>query len=69
MDALLDAQEAEQDQATRIGLLEQIQDFWVEQTPFAPLAQGSLAVAYRDNISNVILDPLGLFHYFLIEKG
>ena len=68
MDALLDAQEAEQDQATRIAVLEQIQDFWVEQSPFVPLAQGSLAVAYQDGISNVILDPLGLFHYFLIEK-
>jgi peptide/nickel transport system substrate-binding protein len=68
MDALLDAQEAEQDQATRIALLEQIQDYWVEESPFVPLAQGALAVAYRDNISNVILDPLGLFHYFLIGK-
>ena len=68
MDALLDAQEAEQDQAARIALLEQIQDFWVEESPFVPLSQGSLNVAYRDTVSNVILDPLGLFHYFLIDK-
>ncbi len=68
MDALLDAQAAERDEAKRVELLEQIQDLWVKDVPFTPLAQGSLFVAYRDGISNVVLDPLGLFHYFLIEK-
>ncbi len=68
MDALLDAQAAERDEAKRVELLEQIQDLWAEEVPFTPLAQGSLYVAYRDNVSNVVLDPLGLFHYFLVEK-
>ena len=68
MDALLDAQAAEQDEATRVGLLGEIQDLWVTDSPFVPLGQGSLFVAFRDTVSNIILDPLALFHYFLIEK-
>ncbi len=68
MDALLDAQAAERDEAARVALLEQVQDLWATEVPFTPLVQGGLYVAYRDGISNVVLDPLGLFHYFLIEK-
>lgn len=68
MDALLDAQAGEFDEAARVALLEEVQDLWVTESPFVPLAQGSLFVAYRDGISNIVLDPLSLFHYFLIEK-
>ena len=68
MDALLDAQAEEQDQAARVELLGEIQDLWATEVPFTPLAQGSLFVAYRDNVSNFILDPLALAHYFLVEK-
>jgi ABC-type transport system substrate-binding protein len=68
MDALLDAQGIELDTEARIGIFEEIQDLWVTESPYVPLAQGSLFVAYRDGISNVILDPLALFHYYLIEK-
>jgi len=68
MDALLDAQAEEQDEAARVALLGQIQDLWATEVPFTPLAQGSLYVAYNDNISNFILDPLSLAHFFLVEK-
>jgi peptide/nickel transport system substrate-binding protein len=68
MDALLDAQAGEQDEDARIALFSDIQDLWVVESPFVPLAQGSLFVAYRDGVSGVILDPLSLFHYFLIQK-
>jgi peptide/nickel transport system substrate-binding protein len=68
MDALLDAQGIELDTEARIGIFEEIQDLWVTESPYVPLAQGSLFVAYRDGISNIILDPLSLFHYYLIEK-
>lgn len=69
MDALLEAQASELDEAARIAILEEIQDFWVPESPFVPLSQGNLVVAYRDGISNVILDPLALFHYFMVEKN
>ena len=68
MDALLDAQALEQDEATRIAVLEEIQDLWVIESPFVPLSQGKLFAAYREGVSGVVLDPLALFHYFLLEK-
>ena len=68
MDALLDAQASELDEAARIALLEEIQDFWVPESPFVPLAQGKLLIAYADEVSGVVLDPIALLHYFLLEK-
>ena len=68
MDSLLADQAVALDPTARAEILGQIQDLSVTESPFVPLGQGSLFVAYRDNISNVILDPLSLFHYFLIEK-
>lgn len=68
MDALLDAQASELDQAERVSILEEIQDYWVEESPFVPLAQGKLFAAYGDNVSGIVLDPLGALHYFLLEK-
>lgn len=69
MDALLDAQAAELDEAARTAILEQIQDFWVGESPFVPLAQGILVAAYRDGVTNMILDPLALLHYFEVKKN
>jgi peptide/nickel transport system substrate-binding protein len=69
MDALLDAQAEELDEDARVALLGDVQDLWVTESPFVPLGQGSLVVGYRDNIGNVVLDPLSLFHYFLVEKS
>ena len=66
MDALLDAQAGELDEAARIATLEEVQTFWVSESPFVPLAQGKLFVAYRDGVSGVMLDPLALMHYFLL---
>ena len=69
MSALIAAQASEQDEAARIAILADIQDLWVTESPMVPFAQGSLFVAYADGISNVVLDPLALFHYFLVEKN
>ena len=69
MDTLLANQAIELDATLRTGILEQAQDLAVTESPFVPLAQGGLFVTYRDNISNIILDPLSLFHYFLVEKN
>ena len=68
MDVLLDAQARELDEAARISLLEQIQDLWVTESPYVPLSQGKLVIAYLDNISGVVLDPIAQLHYFLLEK-
>jgi peptide/nickel transport system substrate-binding protein len=68
MDALLDAQAGELDEATRVSILEEIQDFWVSESPFVPLAQGKLIIAYAEDVSGVVLDPIANLHYFLLEK-
>jgi len=68
MDALLEAQASELDQAARIKILEDVQDLWVTESPFVPLGQGKLLIAYSDDVSGVVLDPIALLHYFLIEK-
>jgi peptide/nickel transport system substrate-binding protein len=68
MDALLDAQAGELDEAARKAILEEIQDFWVPESPFVPLGQGKLLIAYADYVSGVVLDPIANLHYFLLEK-
>jgi peptide/nickel transport system substrate-binding protein len=68
MDALLDAQAGELDEATRISILEEIQDLWVTESPFVPLGQGKLFIAYSDDVSGVVLDPIANLHYFLLKK-
>lgn len=68
MSSLIAAQASEGDEAARIATLGEIQDYWVSQSPMVPFAQGSLFVAYSDGITNVILDPPALLHYYLVNK-
>ena len=68
MDALLDAQGSELDEAKRVEIFGEIQDLWVTESPFVPLAQGKLLIAYADGVSGVVLDPIALLHYFLLAK-
>jgi peptide/nickel transport system substrate-binding protein len=69
MSSMLAVQASESDDATRADYLAEIQEYWVEVSPMVPVAQGSLFVAYRDGISGVVLDPLALFHFYLVEKN
>jgi ABC-type transport system substrate-binding protein len=68
MAALVADQASETDPDARLALLSEIQDLWVTESHMIPFAQGALFVAYRDGISGVVLDPLALFHFFLVEK-
>jgi peptide/nickel transport system substrate-binding protein len=68
MDALLDAQATEIDPDARAVILAEIQDYWVTESPFVPLGQGALFIAYADDVSGVVVDPLSLLHFFTIEK-
>jgi peptide/nickel transport system substrate-binding protein len=68
MDALLEEQAGELDEAKRAEIFGEIQDYWVTESPFVPLAQGKLLIAYADGVSGIVLDPIALLHYFLIEK-
>jgi peptide/nickel transport system substrate-binding protein len=68
MDTLLEAQATELNEVARISIFVEIQDFWVAESPFVPLVQGKLFIAYRDYVSGVLLDPIANLHYFLLEK-
>jgi len=68
MDALLEAAQVETDTDKRADIYGQIQKMWPEENSTTPFAQGSLFVAYADDVSGIVLDPLALFHYYLISK-
>lgn len=68
MSALVASQASELDVDARLVILGELQDLWVSGSHMVPLAQGALFVAYADGISGVVLDPLALLHFFLIEK-
>ena len=56
-------------EAKRADLYKQIQELWLTENPTTPFAQGALFVAYKDTVKGIVLDPLALFHYFLVTKG
>jgi len=68
MDKLLEAAQVATDPDARADLYGQIQDLWPTENPTTPFAQGALFVAYRDNVTGIVLDPLSLFHYYLVSK-
>ncbi len=68
MDKLLEAAQVEQDQTKRADLYKQIQELWLTENPTTPFAQGALFVAHKDTVKGIVLDPLALFHYFLVTK-
>ncbi len=68
MDKLLEAAQVERDEAKRAELYDQIQKLWPTENPTTPFAQGALTVAYREGVKGIVLDPLALFHYYLVYK-
>lgn len=68
MDKLLEAAQIERDETKRADLYKQIQELWLTENSTTPFAQGALPVAYKDTVKGIVLDPLALFHYFLVSK-
>ena len=54
---------------SRKKVFEDIQNLWATDVPTLPLSQGKLMVAARSNISGIVLDPVMLNHYFLLQKS
>jgi peptide/nickel transport system substrate-binding protein len=69
MDKLLEAAQVEPNETKRADLYRQIQELWLTENPTTPFAQGALFVAHKDTVKGIVLDPLALFHYFLVTKG
>ena len=65
---LLDEASVKSSLAERAKLYEKAQDIWAEDAAIVPIFQGKLAVAVREGVEGVILDPTMLFRYWLIYK-
>ena len=69
MDKMLQDAQIQTDEAKRADMYKAIQQKWLTENPTVPFAQGALFVAYKDGITGIVLDPLALFHYYLVSKG
>lgn len=66
---LIIEQAAEQDNDTRIAMLEEIQDMVTEDLPTIPLLQGAQTAVTRTNIDGVVLDASFRLRYASITKS
>jgi peptide/nickel transport system substrate-binding protein len=66
---LVHAQQKELNPATRTSIVKQAQTYMADQTPYVPIFQISQFAATVDGVSGVVLDPIQLLRFFLIEKS
>ncbi len=66
---LVHAQQKELDPATRTAIVKQAQTYMADQTPYVPIFQISQFAATVDGVTGVVLDPIQLLRFFLIEKS
>ena len=59
----------QQDASQRSKLVEQAQSYMADQVPYVPIFQISQFAATVDGVTGVVLDPLQLLRFFLIEKS
>jgi len=65
---LVHASQRELDPAKRADILKQAQAHMADQTPYVPVFQIPQFAASTDAVSGVILDPIQIFRYWLLEK-
>jgi peptide/nickel transport system substrate-binding protein len=65
---LVHAQQREFDPAKRAAIVKEAQAYMADQAPYVPVFQISQFAATSDAISGVVLDPIQLFRYWLLEK-
>jgi len=66
---LVHAQQKELDPAARTTIVKQAQSYMADQAPYVPIFQISQFAATVDGVSGVVLDPIQLLRFFLIEKS
>jgi peptide/nickel transport system substrate-binding protein len=66
---LVHAQQTQLDSAQRTATIKQAQAYMADQTPYVPIFQITQFAATTDNVSGVVLDPIQLLRFFLIEKA
>ena len=65
---LVHAQQRELDPARRAEIIREAQAYMADQTPYIPIFQISQFAATSDKVSGVVLDPIQIFRYWLLEK-
>jgi ABC-type transport system substrate-binding protein len=70
MDQLIDAEQAETDEAARAGIFADIQDLAATDMPFVPLYEESFIGYWLDGLSGVehSMDIAGQARWFLISR-
>jgi peptide/nickel transport system substrate-binding protein len=65
---LVHTEQRTQDPAMRAEALRQAQAYMADQVPYIPLFQQPQFAATSDKVSGVVLDPIQIFRYWLLEK-
>lgn len=66
--SLVAAQASELDATKRATIIKQAQSYMADQTPYVPVFQISQFAASNDKVSGIVLDPIQIFRYWLLEK-
>jgi peptide/nickel transport system substrate-binding protein len=65
---LIHTEQRVQDPARRADALRQAQTYMAEQVPYIPLFQQPQVAATKASVSGVVLDPIQIFRFWLLEK-
>jgi peptide/nickel transport system substrate-binding protein len=65
---LVHTQQRTQDPARRADTIRQAQTYMAEQVPYIPLFQAPQFAATKASVSGVVLDPIQIFRFWLLEK-
>jgi len=65
---LIHTEQRVQDPARRAEALRQAQTYMAEQVPYIPLFQQPQVAATKASVSGVVLDPIQIFRFWLLEK-
>ena len=55
--------------ARRAETIRQAQAYMADQVPYIPLFQAPQFAATTDKVSGVVLDPIQIFRFWLLEKA
>jgi peptide/nickel transport system substrate-binding protein len=66
--SLVAAQAKELDATKRATTIKQAQSYMADQTPYVPVFQISQFASSSDKVSGIVLDPIQIFRYWLLEK-
>jgi len=68
MAELVHSEQRTQDPERRASTLRDAQAYMADQVPYIPLFQAPQVAATSDKVSGVVLDPIQIFRYWLLEK-